>query len=198
MKLYSIFFISFLAMLIGGCGINTSNAQNSSTLENKNSSNSKSLTNNWYTYVPKDNSYSIKFPQKPQEQIHLLDSPIGKIELKRVQYIDKNNHTVFGSLHSNIGTDPKKYDTEQGLNEFVNGTVKSTNGTLVSVKKIYLNGLDGREFIIKTHKNFFGKGRMFIDPKTPSGYQAFVISKNSQQLDSPEVLEFFNSFSIVK
>lgn len=192
---YSIVLISFLAMMIGGCTVNTSKQQNFPTLEPKYVDNSKALTNNWYTYVPKDNSYTIKFPQQPQEQIQLVDSPIGKIEIKRVQYLDKNNGILFASVHSNIAAEPKEYDVEQGLNEIVNQTVKSTNGRLSSVKKINLNGLEGREFTIVNQKGIFGKGRIFIDPKIPKSYQAFVISKNSQQLHSPFVLEFLNSFS---
>jgi hypothetical protein len=183
-------------MVIGGCAVNTSKASNLSTLETKNVSSSKSLTKNWYAYAPKDNSYTIQFPHQPQEQVQLVDSPTGKIEIKRVQYLDKNNGIVFASLHSNIATDPKTYDVQQGLNTVVEKTVKSTNGRLTSLKKIKLNGFDGREFTIASEKGIFGKGRVFIDPKIPSAYQAFVISKNSQQLDSPSVLEFLNSFSI--
>lgn len=155
-----------------------------------------SLTQDWYNYTAKDGTYTAKFPGKPIENNNSRKTEMGEIKFLQVMYQDKDKNLVYMTQSNNYPVPPDQYNAEQGLDGARDSQVKGGK-TLLSEKKITLNGLPGRELMIKDQKGITMKTRLFIDPKGPTMYLAIVGSENGK-VDFPEATAFLDSLAVSK
>jgi hypothetical protein len=166
---------------------------------------SDSVTKDWYTYKAKDNSYTIQFPSKPQEEEKTVANPnVGKLKYMQVLYEDKANNRAY--LTANIIYPGKltqynfeKDRIEKELDGIRDGQAQGSNSTVTSEKTITFNGLTGREITFKgkSQRGEAMMSRIMIDPKKPALYQLIVVSGNGN-LAFPEAQAFLDSLTFSK
>ena len=208
----SLFISAALALVIpvAACSGNNpvaSNSVQSPTTQSSASSETKSdsVTKDWYTYKAKDNSYTIQFPSKPQEEDKMVANPnVGKLKYMQVLYEDKANNRAY--LTSNIIYPGKlsqynfeKDSIEKELDGIRDGQAQGSNSTVTSEKTITFNGLTGREITFKgkSQRGEAMMSRIMIDPKKPALYQLIVVASDGN-LAFPEAQAFLDSLTISK
>jgi hypothetical protein len=144
------------------------------------------LTSDWYHYRATDDSYSALFPGKPSESI-------GSNSSVQVTYEDRANNRAYLTQSSKLAPNASQVEVEKVLD----GAVASQShiGDISSLEKISLNGMPGREIIVRNKQGFAIKARMFINPKAPAVYVVAVGAENGN-LDFPESQAFLDSISI--
>ena len=158
-----------------------------------------SLTNNWYEYTAKDGSYRIKFPGKPEEQNLQIPNPLGPLTSVVPIYLDSQEQRIFMCTNLTTQVDPASFEVEKGLNSARDGAARMSNSTMISEKKITLEGLSGREIILESPEGVKTLMRLFIDEKgqTVSVYQ-ILVSGSNESFDTPETRAFLDSFTVLK
>ncbi len=163
---------------------------------------SDSASQNWYTYTAKDNSYTIKFPSKPQEEDKSVTNPnVGKLNYMQVLYEDKANNRAYLTANIIYPGKSSQYNfakdrIEKELDGIRDGQAQGSNSTIASEKTITFKGLTGREIRFKS-KNQQGEAmmsRILIDPKKPALYQIIVVAGDGK-LDFPEAQAFLDSLT---
>ncbi|MGC1393227.1 MAG: hypothetical protein WA828_03015, partial [Coleofasciculaceae cyanobacterium] len=91
---------------------------------------------------------------------------------------------------------PSQYNAEAALDRIRDSQVQRGD-TIISEKKITLNGFPGRELTIQTKKNMVVKTRMFINPNDPTLFMALVLAGNGN-INFPEADAFLNSLAFAK
>jgi hypothetical protein len=208
----SLFISATLAFVIpvAACSSNkpvaSTEAQSPKTQSSPSSeTNPESLIKDWYTYKAKDNSYTIQFPSKPQEEDKTVANPnVGKLKYMQVLYEDKANNRAYltaniiypgKSTQYNFGKDR----IEKELDGIRDGQAQGSNSTVTSEKTITFNGLTGREITFKgkSQRGEAMMSRIMIDPKKPALYQLIVVSGNGN-LAFPEAQAFLDSLTFPK
>ncbi|NEQ36933.1 MAG: hypothetical protein F6K40_11850 [Okeania sp. SIO3I5] len=157
------------------------------------------LADNWYNYKAKDGSYTIYFPQKPQEENLSLNTPLGKLNALFVFYQYPEEKRIFYVSHVKYPVEPSQYNVEKGLDGARDGAAQNTNSIIVSEKRISYKGFPGREIIFQSRERPDLKtlARIYIDPNGPILYTLQVIAEDGN-LDFPEAKAFLDSFVVLE
>jgi hypothetical protein len=164
---------------------NNTNASDSGSTEN-------SITKDWPKYNAYDGSYTVSFPQKPNEKKDNLETAVGKVYFVEAAYSDNKNY--YSTSHTTYPVDPKKYDPEAGLNGSRDGISKSISMDIVREEKITIGGFPAREVEMKG-KNGALLAHLILDPNGPTLYQVFVVSGDGN-VNTPENKAFLDSFNL--
>ena len=162
-----------------------------------------SVTKDWYTYTAQDNSYTVKFPKKPQEDNRAVSNQnLGKLNYLQVLYEDKVNQRAFLTANIKYPGNSSQYNfaedrIKKELDAIRDGQAQGSNSTITSEKEITYEGLTGREITFKGKKGEAMKSRVLIDSKQPALYQMIVVAGNGNT-DFPEAQAFLDSLTISK
>jgi serine/threonine protein kinase, bacterial len=156
------------------------------------SASTTSIPPSWASYKAYDSSYTVAFPQKPNEKKDYLDTAVGKVYFVEAAYSDNNYY--YSTSHTTYPVDPKQYDPETGLSGSRDGISKSINMPVVREEKITINGFPAREVEMKG-KDGALLAHLILDPNGPTLYQVFVVSSNGN-VNTEEAKAFINSFSL--
>lgn len=155
------------------------------------------VTTNWYSYTAKDNSYSVKFPNQPQEENESVNTSLGTLNYLQVMYEDTVNNRAYLTTSQKFPVGANQINAEEFLDEVRDGQAEGGKATIISEKKISLNGFPGREITFKEQQGMAMKSRIFIDPKGPTLYQIILVAEDGN-LAFPEAQAFLESFAIPK
>ncbi len=155
------------------------------------------LANNWYNYKATDGSYTIYFPQKPQEKNLSVNTPLGKLSTLFVFYEYPEEKRIFYVSHVKYPVEASQYNVEKGLDGARDGAAQNTNSIIVSEKRINYKGFPGREIIFQSQErpDLRTLARIYIDPTGPILYSLQVIVEDGN-LDFPEAQAFLDSFVV--
>jgi len=158
----------------------------------------------WITIESKTYGYKVDFPKKPTEQSQEVDSEAGKLKLNMYIYDaseakDDENLLYMSNCTQHPAINANAFDSS-GLAEFytrtVGGVAKGVNGELLSEKKIFLSGHEGREITVgyEENKNTITM-RLFV-----VGNKIFMIQSIAETSKTPNKssTRFMDSFKIVK
>ena len=155
------------------------------------------LANNWYQYTAKDDSYTVFFPGKPEEENLSVDTSLGKLNALLVFYQYPEKQRFFSVSSIKYPVDSSEYNVEKGLNGARDGAAINSNSRIISEKNINYQGFPGREIILesKVKPNLRLLLRIFIDPSGPTLYSLQVVAEDGN-IDFPEAKAFLDSFVI--
>lgn len=196
MKIYSLTFLLAVIVFVSGCSKKIDAISPSPTATQAiDPEPAKSITSNWYGYISKDDSYSAKFPARPQELNQSTDSPIGKLNVALVFYEDKTSGRAYVTASNTYPVKSSSFDIEKGLNGARDRITQAYNGSVTGERNISYNGYPGREISLRSQNSAAFKVRIFIDSKGPTLYQAVVTAQDGD-LDFVEATAFLDSFNI--
>jgi hypothetical protein len=109
-------------------------------------------------------------------------------------YEDRANNRAYLTQNTKLSVNPNQLDVEEVLDTVI-ASVSEDGANVTNPKKIRLNGLPGREFIVQDKEGVVMKMRAFVNPKVPALYLAIVSTENGDK-DFPEAQAFLNSLSI--
>lgn len=152
------------------------------------------VTTGWVSYTPSDKSFSIMYPETPKEETKSVTTQIGPIIARAATYSTNSGNRAYVASAVRYNVDPNHYDVEKALDEARDGAVQNVQGTLISDSKVQLNGISGRQFIMKTSTGYKAKVRLYIAKRSvgPTMFQALVIDK-SGDIDNLETTAFLES-----
>jgi hypothetical protein len=198
MKLH--FFLMVFALVTPLAACNSNNSVASNTTQSPKTQSSPiipvSIPQAWYDYTAKDGTYTAKFPRQPKEKNNSDKSTMGELKSVQVMYEDKAKNRVYLTQSNKYPVDPSQYNAEKGLDGARDAQTKNGR-TIESEKKITLNGLPGRELIIKNKDHVQMKARVFIDPNGPTMIMALVGAGNGN-VNFPEAETFLDSLTVPK
>lgn len=155
----------------------------------------KSIDSDWYKYTAKDNSYTVFFPQSPEEQT----TNIMGVNAIFVGYNDstKGRYYMSNGTKLPMQIDTNYIDTDLLFNFTLDNLAKKTDFIVTYQNNITYAGFPGREaIIVSKNGNMFAKVRYVLDTKTSTLYQVMVMSQD-KDLSFPEISAFFNSLTIL-
>lgn len=142
----------------------------------------------WYTHIDTSKSYSIDVPTKPTS----YDLFGGIIKMYLCLDILKNNAYYFYSVPSVLSGVEKDEDILKLVKTVFD---KKKNIEIVSKKKIYFNGIQGYEIILKSLSVFEAKARIYM----ANGQIYFqMVGNNEAGYNTDEANRFFESFRITE
>lgn len=157
----------------------------------------------WVTIESKKYGYKVDFPKKPTEQSQDVGSEAVKVKLNMYIYDaskDEDQNLIYMSnctQHPSI--DANSLDSTQ-LNEFyektIGGVVKGVKGELLSSKKIFLDGHEGREATVgyQENQNTISMRLFTVNDKI---YLVQVIAE-ADKAENQSAKRFLDSFTITK
>ena len=146
--------------------------------------------------VIKEPTYTIKFPSKPTEQNQFIDSQVGQLNMrmKMLERDVQNGDIVFMAAETKY-PEGIEIDGDEYLTNAMNGSLNSTNATLIESKKIKYKEFDGIEFYSSLNNGTaISINRFFLINGT--AYMQVVYS--TEKTKSKEVDKFFKSFEVIK
>lgn len=154
-------------------------------------------TKDWYSYSSTDNTYTVKFPGKPDEKPQSSQAATGPINYVLVSYSTHGGNRAFLSSSTMYTVDPSNFNVEKGLDGARDGAAKSTNATVTSENKIDYKGASGREFYMSMQNGTKAKERIYIvnKGKGPILYQALVVDTDGK-IDDTDIDLFLKSLEI--
>lgn len=153
----------------------------------------------WYTF---DNDYlTLYFPEKPTTNSQLVESSVGKLNLKTAFFEPSDPNTnvyAYGLITSEYPDSIINSNKKEILSTFfrnsIDGSVKSSNGRLLTESEISLNGYPGRQVKID-----YGNGQAFINMRLYLVQNKSIILQviePTNSTDSTNKLKFFNSIKL--
>jgi hypothetical protein len=155
----------------------------------------------WYLFESSD--FSVEFPHEPTTTAQLVNTAIGEMTMKITMYDaskDGDENLVYGLVTSEYPDSLIKSSTKETIDELfrrsIDGAVTNVKGTLLTEKKIELDGFPGRETradfqnglaIIKM-RMYLVKNKMFLMQ---------TITETSKENNSNS-LKFLNSLKLKK
>lgn len=147
-----------------------------------------------------ERSYSIKFPVEPKEEMRLVDSEVGKLELD-IQMLETktgNDNMVYIAMETRYPKGTLNTSNEYELNALykksIDASLNAVNGELISITDIVLSGKAGKEY-----KCYFSEGAalmvyriLYIEEKL---YTFGVITLPSKD-NNKAMKDFFKSFKL--
>ena len=155
------------------------------------------LADNWYNYRAKDGSYTVYFPEKPQEKSVSVPTSLGIVNTLFAFYEYPEQKRVFSINYVTYPVEPSQYNVEKGLDGARDGAAINSNAKIISEKNISYQDFPGREIIFQSQEkpDIRILARMFIDPNGPTLYVLQVIAEDGN-LDFPEAKAFLDSFVV--
>jgi hypothetical protein len=153
----------------------------------------------WQEYQPADSSYSVLLPVKPEESIERTQSPAGELQL----HLSMANLGTEGACLVGYVDYPEAFRSVPAdglLDAGASGAVATSGSTLLSKKKITLDGHPGLELELKPPAGKIRGGgraasRIYWVP--PRLYMMFVGVPESPT-NNDIVTKFLDSFKLRK
>lgn len=152
---------------------------------------------NWQVFISKEGGFKLLLPGKPAEQTIPINSPSGSSIFHTFASIGKDGAIYTFAYFDLPGFKNSPDQITSALDTARNGHIASTNGKLISEKKISLGEYPGREVEAKTpvaivtSRIYLVKNRMCLTsvfvPEAKAGSE--TIGKNASKfLDSFRIL----------
>ena len=143
------------------------------------------VTKDWYRYTATDGSYTALFPGQPKEIVD-TDSSL------KVRYFDRKNNRAYMLYTFKIDANSNQSEGEKVIDEGM-ALIIQHGATVTDQKKISLNGMSGREIVVRDKDGFVIKMRALVDLKESIMYMTAVAAET---VDFPEAQAFLDSVSI--
>ena len=101
----------------------------------------------WYEYRAKDESFTVLMPSPPIESVHAKETPMGPLDVHMALADMRSEAYLVG--YSDYPESFRTLSAETILEGAQEGAIGESNSTLVSRKKITLDGYEGIEIEIK-------------------------------------------------
>lgn len=105
----------------------------------------------WKEYDSEDGSYAIMMPTKPSRAVQTQESLMGSLDV-HLMVADMGGRGAFMVGHADYPDDLTEVSADELLDMSAQGAVNSTEGTLLSKKKITLDGHPGLELELSLKK----------------------------------------------
>lgn len=152
---------------------------------------------NWSTYQEPNGLYEVQFPQQPRQQNITVSTAQGDVTVNMLVHEDARNGFVLMSASNPIPVPPGMVlNPELGLDGGRDGAVASMNATIDQEDRITVQGLPARSLVMSTPNQLRFQVVLIVDPDRAILYQLLVGGVNTEQLNSPDARQFFNSFNI--
>jgi hypothetical protein len=145
----------------------------------------ETITKDWYRYTAKDGSYSVLFPGQPKETVD-TDSSV------KVWYFDSAGNRAYMMYTFKLDANSNQNEEEKIIDKGI-ALIIQYGATVTDQKKISLNGMSGREIVVRHKDGLVMKMRASVDLKESIMYITGVAAEN---VDFPEVQAFLDSVSI--
>lgn len=150
--------------------------------------------------IDKNTKLVARFPQKPEERVEMIDSKYGKL-LSNMHILETktdDSNLAYITYEAKFPPNAVNQDDIQELNSFyktfIEGSLNTSNGELVSIKDIHYKEKLGKEF-----RSSLFQGSMlmivrlfFID----NALYSIGVLTTSDKDNNKQMEDFFNSFSI--
>jgi len=145
----------------------------------------------WKHVVSDKGNYSLVFPGEPAAQ-DLTDDAGKYLATMFVLELD-NGNVAYMSSFSDLPLERTTAGPDQILSDARDGALKSSKGTLVSEKKITLDGFPGRELQISTPNGMTSFVRVYLVKSRL--YQSMGVMPKDK-IDGKQVRTFLESFRL--
>jgi len=157
-------------------------------------------TDDWYLFEYDAQNYSIQFPKAPAPQHEMIDSEVGKLDMRlfvseisgaddeQVLYGIAAIDYPLGIIHSS------RTELNQFYKGSVNGAVNNLGGTLIAEEKIELDGFEGRAIKIDIQD-----GAMLVNMRMYLIGNRMYTLQTMHEFDKDKSFytkRFFNSFRV--
>jgi hypothetical protein len=126
----------------------------------------ESLLPEWEEFLSEEGRFSVLMPGTPQKQSQILDTKVGKIQFNQYQSILELRNVGYSVGYGDYAESLMKLiDVQKGLDDVVDGVVRSMNGQLITKSNIMLGEFPGRKFSADgrfERTDLFFKGRVYL------------------------------------
>ena len=98
----------------------------------------------WQEYKPQDESYTIQVPGKPVESVQDLPSPAGQLQM-HASLVNMSSREAYLTAYIDYPDNFRNLSSDALLDGAAQGGLNNSNSTLVSKKRITLDGYPGIE-----------------------------------------------------
>jgi hypothetical protein len=155
----------------------------------------KLLPRRWETYTAPDGSFSVELPGKPA--VETTQAPVeggGTTALTLVS-VKPTSATAYMCSYAedeNIGTKPP----DEALESARDGSLSKTEGTLISQKRMTVQGHPALDMQARARGNSLVDSRMIVAGKRL--YMIMAVSSGQQDREEKTIQRMFESFKIIK
>jgi hypothetical protein len=142
-------------------------------------------------FASKEGGFSVKLPEEPKTSSQDVDTDVGKVTMYAFTVETNSGNTAYMVLYSDFPTIP---DPANAIDRAINGQVTNFKGTIVTDKKVTLNGWPGRTVRIESADVIVLSSVYLAGNRL---YQVMFLTGKGDTIPA-DALEFQSTFEITK